>query len=141
MNRDLPNDVVEFFQETGRRGGKIGGKRSLETMTPEQRSERAKKAAAASAKARSSKERLHSSSEPEASRRPRPMPALAVLRGWRTKKEVLTFADHVLSGLHGYAGKGSRKRRDFYRNDLQWLADVLSRVDAGDDDPLRSTGQ
>lgn len=31
----------------GRKGGKVGGKRSLETMTPEQRSERATKAVAA----------------------------------------------------------------------------------------------
>jgi hypothetical protein len=36
-------------------GGKIGGKRSLETMTPEARTARAKKAAAASAKVRSKK--------------------------------------------------------------------------------------
>ena len=43
----LPPEVLEFFRETGRRGGKIGGKRSLETMTPEQRTERAKKASAA----------------------------------------------------------------------------------------------
>lgn len=31
----------------GRKGGKIGGKRSLDTMTPEQRSARARKAVAA----------------------------------------------------------------------------------------------
>ena len=41
----------------GRRGGKIGGKRSLETMTPEERSARAKKAAMAAAKKRTA-ERL-----------------------------------------------------------------------------------
>jgi len=53
----LPPDVLKFFQDEGRKGGakggKIGGKRSLETMTPEQRTARAKKAAAASAKVRS----------------------------------------------------------------------------------------
>src|SRR3954470_1505186 len=38
-----------------RRCGKIGGKRSLETMTPEQRTERAKKASARSAEVRSKK--------------------------------------------------------------------------------------
>jgi len=41
------------------KGGKIGGKRSLETMTPEQRSERARKAVAArEAKRKSSKMRV-----------------------------------------------------------------------------------
>ena len=39
----------------GRKGGKIGGKRSLETMTPEERSARAKKAAAAAVAAREAK--------------------------------------------------------------------------------------
>ncbi len=41
------------MSEMGRKGGKIGGKRSLETMTPEERRARAKKAAAASAEVRS----------------------------------------------------------------------------------------
>jgi hypothetical protein len=53
--RKLPKDVLQFFKETGRVGGKIGGKRSLETMTPEQRIARAKKAAAKSAEVRSEK--------------------------------------------------------------------------------------
>ncbi len=47
--------VRKVMSEMGRKGGKIGGKRSLETMTPEQRTARAKKAAAASAKARAKK--------------------------------------------------------------------------------------
>lgn len=37
------------------KAGKIGGKRSLETMTPAERTARAKKAAAASARVRSKK--------------------------------------------------------------------------------------
>ena len=40
----------EIMREIGAKGGKIGGKRSLETMTPEERSARAKKAAMAAAK-------------------------------------------------------------------------------------------
>jgi hypothetical protein len=44
--------VHKVMSEMGRKGGKIGGKRSLETMTPEERTARAKKAAAASAKVR-----------------------------------------------------------------------------------------
>ncbi|WP_031494899.1 hypothetical protein [Bryobacter aggregatus] len=39
--------ISAVMREMGSRGGKIGGKRSLETMTPEQRSERAKRAVAA----------------------------------------------------------------------------------------------
>jgi general stress protein YciG len=42
----------EIMREIGRKGGKIGGKRSLETMTPAERSARAKKASLAAAKKR-----------------------------------------------------------------------------------------
>jgi hypothetical protein len=35
----------QVMAEMGRKGGKIGGKRSLETMTPAERKRRAKKAA------------------------------------------------------------------------------------------------
>ena len=44
--------ILAVMREMGRKGGKIGGKRSMETMTQEQRTARAKKAAAASAKVR-----------------------------------------------------------------------------------------
>jgi hypothetical protein len=47
----------KIMAELGRKGGKIGGKRSLETMTAEQRVARAKKASAAAAKKRT-EERL-----------------------------------------------------------------------------------
>ena len=40
------------MREIGSKGGKIGGKRSLETMTSEERSARAKKASQAAAKKR-----------------------------------------------------------------------------------------
>jgi hypothetical protein len=49
--------ISEVMRELGRKGGKIGGKRSLETMTPEERSARAKIAATAAAKKRTA-ERL-----------------------------------------------------------------------------------
>ena len=39
-------------QKMGKKGARIGGKRSLETMTPEERTERAKKASMAAAKKR-----------------------------------------------------------------------------------------
>jgi len=58
-SEQLPPDVLKFFQDAGRKGGKrggpIGGKRSLETMTSEERTARAKQAAAASAKVRKPK--------------------------------------------------------------------------------------
>ena len=47
--------ISAVMREMGRKGGKIGGKGSLKTMTPAQRTARAKKAAAASAKVRASK--------------------------------------------------------------------------------------
>jgi hypothetical protein len=47
----LPPDVLEYFRRQGSRGGKIGGsmggKKAAASMTPEQRSERARKAVAA----------------------------------------------------------------------------------------------
>lgn len=39
------NTISSVMAEMGRRGGRIGGKRRLETMTPAQRSKIAKKAA------------------------------------------------------------------------------------------------
>lgn len=46
--KKLPAEVLEYFRQQGsiggKKGGSKGGKRSLETMTPEERSARAKKA-------------------------------------------------------------------------------------------------
>ena len=53
--KKLPEAVLAFFRKQGSIGGKIGGKRSLETMTPEQRKERAQKAGLAAAAARRAK--------------------------------------------------------------------------------------
>ena len=50
--KKLPSDVLQFFKAQGARGGRIGGKRSLETMTAAQRTARAKKASTAAAEAR-----------------------------------------------------------------------------------------
>jgi len=49
--------VSEVMRAMGRKGGKIGGKRCLQTMTAEERSARAKKASAAAARKRTA-ERL-----------------------------------------------------------------------------------
>jgi uncharacterized protein YdaU (DUF1376 family) len=51
--KDWPMDILEFFKKTGAQGGK----RRVQTTTPEQRTEWAKKAAAASAKVRTAKAR------------------------------------------------------------------------------------
>jgi hypothetical protein len=40
-----PSDISKVMSEMGRKGGKIGGKRRLETMSPERRKEIALKAA------------------------------------------------------------------------------------------------
>ena len=43
----LPPEALEFFRKQGAKGGKIGGKRRLKTLTAKRRSEIAKQAAAA----------------------------------------------------------------------------------------------
>lgn len=55
MAKKLPAEVLDYFRKQGAKGGKIGGKKSLETMTPEERSARAKKASAAAAAVRKAK--------------------------------------------------------------------------------------
>jgi hypothetical protein len=52
MAKKLPPAVLEFFREQGAKGGRIGGRRALETMTPAARVARAKKASAAAVVAR-----------------------------------------------------------------------------------------
>jgi hypothetical protein len=58
-----------------------------------------------------------------------------------SRGQALILADQVLNRLVGYARKGTRARRDFYQNDLNWLADVCLRLQTGDPDPLRPEGQ
>lgn len=53
-NKLLP-EVLDYFRKQGSKGGKIGGKMSMETMTPAQRTARAKKAAEASVAVRSAR--------------------------------------------------------------------------------------
>lgn len=55
MAKKLPPEIREFFREHGAKGGRIGGRRALETMTRAQRVARAKKASAAAALKRSAK--------------------------------------------------------------------------------------
>lgn len=56
MQMKSRNEIfAEIMSEYGRKGGKIGGKKAAANMTPEQRTARAKKAAAASAVVRSAK--------------------------------------------------------------------------------------
>lgn len=45
-NIGLPKSVSEYMAQIGSKGGKIGGKRRLKTMTPEERQKVAQKAAA-----------------------------------------------------------------------------------------------
>jgi hypothetical protein len=58
---ELPKDLMHFLRTAGAKGWKIGGKRAVESMTPEQRTARAKKAAAKFAEVRSAKKQNRSS--------------------------------------------------------------------------------
>src|SRR5262245_48965838 len=53
----LPPEVLAYFRQQGAKGGQIGGRRSLETMTAAERSARAKKAGLAGVAARRAKAR------------------------------------------------------------------------------------
>jgi hypothetical protein len=55
MAKRLPPDVLDYFRKQGAKGGKVGGKMALETMTAAERRARAKKAGEASAAARKAK--------------------------------------------------------------------------------------
>jgi hypothetical protein len=57
-----------------------------------------------------------------------------------SRGQSLILADQVLNRLAGYARKGTRARRDFYQNDLDWLADVCLRLQTSEPDPLRPAG-
>ena len=52
MAKRLPGEVLEYLRRLGAKGGKVGGKRRLETMTPEERSASARKASLAAAEKR-----------------------------------------------------------------------------------------
>jgi hypothetical protein len=53
--KKLPKAVLDYFRKVGREGGALGGKAAAASMTPEERTARAKKAAAKSAEVRSKK--------------------------------------------------------------------------------------
>jgi hypothetical protein len=55
MAKRMPAEVLEYLRTMGKKYGSLGGKRSLETMTPKERSARAKKASMAAAKKRTAK--------------------------------------------------------------------------------------
>ena len=53
----MPPEVLEYLKTMGKKYGKLGGKKSAASLTPEERSARAKKASLAAAKKRTA-ERL-----------------------------------------------------------------------------------
>jgi hypothetical protein len=55
MAKKLAPAVLAYLRQLGAKGGKIGGKRSLETMTAAERSARAKKASVKGVAARRKK--------------------------------------------------------------------------------------
>ena len=131
MTKRLPHQTMELFRESGREGQKIGGKGSLQTITDEQRSEPAQEAAAAAAEVLRTGASQYATAEN----------VLAPRRTPTSKSQALILADEILNRLNGYASKGSPKRRDFYRRDLNWIAEVVMRIEAGERDLLRPTGQ
>ena len=55
MGKRIPPEALEYLKALGQTYGKLGGKKSAENLTPEQRSARAKKASLAAAKVRTAK--------------------------------------------------------------------------------------
>jgi hypothetical protein len=53
--KKLPREALEFFKQAGRRGGQKGGKSRMDALSPEERTELARKAAAKSAEVRQKK--------------------------------------------------------------------------------------
>jgi hypothetical protein len=66
----LSDDVRAYFAKEGAKGGKIGGKKRMEAMTPEQRSELARKAVAARGKKAAEKSAEVRSKKATAKRKP-----------------------------------------------------------------------
>jgi hypothetical protein len=71
MKKAIPDELLEFFRKHGAKGGKLSGEARMTKLTPEQRSEIARKAAAASAAVRSKKAAAKKKTAP---RKQRPMP-------------------------------------------------------------------
>jgi hypothetical protein len=63
MSKRLDPALRAYFSAMGQKGGKIGGKRSLETMTPAARSARARKASQVAAAVRRAKTKANRNSE------------------------------------------------------------------------------
>ena len=79
----IPKSALEFFREQGAIGGKIGGKKVAEAMTPEERSQRARTAALASNAARKAR-KAAAAADPALS----PAPARKRATPGRKKAEV-----------------------------------------------------
>jgi hypothetical protein len=67
QKKKLPFEVLEYFRRQGSIGGKLGGNRSLQTMTRAERVARAKKASAATVVARAKKKQAALAAEPPVS--------------------------------------------------------------------------
>lgn len=107
-------DHPDLFQQTGSEGGQPEDPSGSEARIPENRS---KPATAVVPKQQ------------------------AVRNSIDSRTDALILASQILDGLGAYTSKGGRKRKQYYRRDLNWIADVLLRVDAGESNPLRPWGQ
>ena len=62
-------------------------------------------------------------------------------RPMANRPAALILADQFLNLLGGYARRRSRARSDYYQRDLNWIADVLIRIEAREPNPLRPWGE
>jgi|KBSMisStandDraft_5_1062788.scaffolds.fasta_scaffold1881494_1 hypothetical protein len=84
MKEKLSKAAVEFFRRQGAKGGKLSTKARMEKLTPEQRSEIARKAAAASAKVRSTKAKQKAAaSDKKSSPKPKERARHAATARWK----------------------------------------------------------
>ena len=136
--------VSAVMSQMGKKGGKVGGRARMESLTPEQRSALARKAAAKSAEVRSAKaaarDRLvvpisrrapetSSASSELASCNTIPVEKGTATRQQLTRKQGLNVAADVIHSLRGY------RKNPGYRtmqNDLNFLCEVLQRASAGE---------
>jgi hypothetical protein len=131
--------VSAVMSQMGKKGGKVGGRTRMESLTPEERSALAKKAAARSAEVRSAKKeaaRLNPrspGSEPSKvdAAPPRVSPKVHKRPDSRplTRTQGLNVAADVIQSLRGY-----RKTPDYrtLQSDLNFLCEVLQRASAGE---------
>ena len=134
--------VSAVMSQMGKLGGKLGGRSRMQSLTPEERSALARKAAAKSAEVRSAKAAARDGLVVPISRRALekatetssiPVEKGTATRPQLTRKQGLNVAADVILSLRGY-----RKTPDYrtMQNDLNFLCEVLRRASAGETESI-----